>query len=354
MPRKGLTTVSSEPREDRAIQVEVTLPVRRGRHESDKCGRPSSASHQRSCPRIPRITRLMALAIKFQEMLDRGEVRNYADLARLGYVSRARVTQIMNLLLLAPDVQTCLIDYGDARRSRSAITERDFRKASRIVSWVDQRQMLSRIAALIRQALGLTSKAVTAVPSRIWLLGRQRTENGYWELFLMRGLCWPDGVQMLTQCVRVQQSPAPIVVVPYRLPPGESATRPWPIRTLSEIVSLDGSRLVVDLASLTTAVGAVGISHAASGKQAPRIRMSRSLGTPAAVNAAVDYMQSKGLTETKFGNQFETTDRTLRNFLQKGKMRRANFEAMATTIGVTVEQLLRGELPPSIKRSTRQ
>ena len=82
--------------------------------------------------------------------------------------------------------------------------------------------------------------------------------------------------------------------------------------------------------------------------------MSRSLGTPAAVNAAVDYMQSKGLTETKFGNQFETTDRTLRNFLQKGKMRRANFEAMATTIGVTVEQLLRGELPPSIKRSTRQ
>ena len=80
----------------------------------------------------------------------------------------------------------------------------------------------------------------------------------------MRGLCWPDGVQMLTQCVRVQQSPAPIVVVPYRLPPGESATRPWPIRTLSEIVSLDGSRLVVDLASLTTAVGAVGISHAAS------------------------------------------------------------------------------------------
>ena len=40
MPRKGLTTVSSEPREDRAIQVEVTLPVRRGRHESDKCGRP--------------------------------------------------------------------------------------------------------------------------------------------------------------------------------------------------------------------------------------------------------------------------------------------------------------------------
>ena len=49
-------------------------------------------------PRIPRITRLMALAIKFQDMVDRGEVRDYADLARLGYVTRARLTQIMNLL----------------------------------------------------------------------------------------------------------------------------------------------------------------------------------------------------------------------------------------------------------------
>jgi hypothetical protein len=47
----------------------------------------------------------MALAIKFQDMVDRGEVRDYADLARLGYVTRARLTQIMNLLLLAPDIQ---------------------------------------------------------------------------------------------------------------------------------------------------------------------------------------------------------------------------------------------------------
>jgi hypothetical protein len=37
-------------------------------------------------------------------MIERGEVRDYADLARLGYVTRARLTQIMNLLLLAPDI----------------------------------------------------------------------------------------------------------------------------------------------------------------------------------------------------------------------------------------------------------
>jgi len=38
----------------------------------------------------------MALAIRFQDMVDRGEVQDYADLARLGYVTRARITQIMN------------------------------------------------------------------------------------------------------------------------------------------------------------------------------------------------------------------------------------------------------------------
>jgi hypothetical protein len=55
--------------------------------------------------RVPRLSRLMALAIRFERLVRQGEVADYADLARLGHVTRARVTQIMNLLLLAPDVQ---------------------------------------------------------------------------------------------------------------------------------------------------------------------------------------------------------------------------------------------------------
>ena len=91
MPSKKLTTVAAEPtREDGAIQVEVTLPVRPRRQESCTGGPPDSVSDAGSRPRIPRITRLMALAIKFQDMVDRGEVRDYADLARLGYVRSGR------------------------------------------------------------------------------------------------------------------------------------------------------------------------------------------------------------------------------------------------------------------------
>lgn len=210
-----------------------------------------------------------------------------------------------------------------------------------------------QIAVLVRRAVGLTAKAATLVPSRMWLLGRQRIEDRYWELFLMRGLCWPDGLHLLNQCSRLQQSPAPVVVVPYRLPPVDSA-KSWPIRTLAEMVSLDGSGLVIDFATLAAAVGASGSSLAASGPKAPRKRMSRSLGTPEAVNVMTEYLQHTRLTDTQFGNQFNSTDRTVRNFRNTGKMRRSTFEEMAKSMGLTSEELLRGELPPSIKRPARR
>jgi hypothetical protein len=208
-----------------------------------------------------------------------------------------------------------------------------------------------QIAVLIRGAVGLTAKLATLVPSRIWLLGRQQTGDTYFELFLMRGLCWPDGVQLLNECARVQQSPAPVVLVPYRLPSSGSAAPLWPVLTLAEVVSLRSSSLVVDLAPLAAVVGRSRITSTASDRKAPRMRMSRSLGTPEAVRVMTEYLQHSGLTDTEFGNRFNTTDKTVRNFRRSGKVRRSTFEAMAKSLGLTTEELLRGELPPSMKRS---
>ncbi len=89
-------------------------------------------------PRIPRITRLMALAIKFQDMIDRGEVKDYADVARLGFVTRARVTQIMNLLNLAPQIQEALLRPDGVASERSEISEPALRAVTRAVVWQDQ------------------------------------------------------------------------------------------------------------------------------------------------------------------------------------------------------------------------
>jgi len=139
MRSKKLRTVASETLGDSAIQVEVTLPVRPRRHESGNGGQPNSVTDAGSRPRIPRITRLMALAIKFQDMVDRGEVRDYADLARLGYVTRARITQIMNMLNLAPNIQEEILGL-DASVKHATPTERQIRSIEKIVPWAAQRR----------------------------------------------------------------------------------------------------------------------------------------------------------------------------------------------------------------------
>jgi hypothetical protein len=81
---------------------------------------------------IPRISRLMALAIHFDGLIRDGVVKNYADLARLGGVSRARITQIMNLLNLPPWKQEELL-FLEGGQGRTGVTERVIRNSG--VNW---------------------------------------------------------------------------------------------------------------------------------------------------------------------------------------------------------------------------
>ena len=69
----------------------------------------SKKKKRETVARVPRVSKLMALAIRFDEMIQNGEVNDQAELARLGRVSRARLTQIMNLLILAPDIQEAML-----------------------------------------------------------------------------------------------------------------------------------------------------------------------------------------------------------------------------------------------------
>ena len=117
------------------LEVEITIKPPRGRRGGHgQKGEPNAPDP----PRIPRIARLMALAIKFQDMVDRGEVRDYADLARLGFVTRARITQIMNLLNLAPQIQEALLSVQSSPNVNPAACERSVRSVSRLVHWADQ------------------------------------------------------------------------------------------------------------------------------------------------------------------------------------------------------------------------
>jgi len=121
--------------ENQTLQIEITIAPANG-HKGGR--RRPAVPEATDPPRIPRITRLMALAIKFQDMVDRGEVRDYADLARLGYVSRARITQIMNLLCLAPDIQEHLV-FGVHRPK--PLGESAIRRVVKEVDWSAQRHL---------------------------------------------------------------------------------------------------------------------------------------------------------------------------------------------------------------------
>ena len=95
--------------------------------------------------RIPRISRLMALAIRFDRLIKDGEIDDQADLARLGSVSRARVTQIMNLLQLAPEIQEALLLLPRTERGRDPIREHHIRPLTGILDWRRQRKMWARL-----------------------------------------------------------------------------------------------------------------------------------------------------------------------------------------------------------------
>jgi len=90
---------------------------------------------------VPRVSRLMALALRLQRLVQSGEVADYADLARLGHVTRARVTQIMNLLNLAPDIQEELLFLPRTVKGHDPIRERHLRPIAVILDWRKQRRM---------------------------------------------------------------------------------------------------------------------------------------------------------------------------------------------------------------------
>jgi hypothetical protein len=83
----------------------------------------------------------MALAIRIDSLIRAGEIADYAEAARLGYVTRARMSQIMGLLNLAPDLQEAILHLPRVLTGRDAITERDLRPLVRHESWSRQRRI---------------------------------------------------------------------------------------------------------------------------------------------------------------------------------------------------------------------
>ena len=95
--------------------------------------------------RIARVARILAQAHHFQNLLDTGVVRTQMELAELTKLTTARITQIMNLLVLAPDIQEEILFMPPVAKGSAPVTERDLRPLVRTLVWSEQRERWAAI-----------------------------------------------------------------------------------------------------------------------------------------------------------------------------------------------------------------
>ena len=86
-----------------------------------------------------RVSQVLALAIQFQEMLRLGEARDCADLARLGGLTRERISQIMKLNWLASDLQLEMLYMTRTPGERFPVSEVAVRQIASHLPWAEQR-----------------------------------------------------------------------------------------------------------------------------------------------------------------------------------------------------------------------
>jgi len=97
--------------------------------------------------RIPRVSRLMALAIHFDRLIRQGTVKDISELARLAHVTQPRMTQIMNLNHLAPDIQEELLFLPLVEAGRDRVHEKVLRPLAATPEWRLQRREWATIRA---------------------------------------------------------------------------------------------------------------------------------------------------------------------------------------------------------------
>ncbi len=101
-------------------------------------------------------------------------------------------------------------------------------------------------ARLLSGALELSGNAQVVTSGRIWLLGKRRVADRMTEFFLVQGIAWPDNVELLCATPRLQNSPAPIIFCPHRLPEApEWQQNGRAMFRLSELTGIENSRLIV-------------------------------------------------------------------------------------------------------------
>jgi hypothetical protein len=135
--------MSAEATAPLSVECEVHFQLRnRGRKELRPGPDPRAALPE---GRVPRVARLMALAIRLDGLVRSGAVKDHTELARLGRVTRARMSQILSLVNLAPDIQEELLFLPPVLHGRDPLVLRDVLPITLQAGWRRQRRLWSAI-----------------------------------------------------------------------------------------------------------------------------------------------------------------------------------------------------------------
>src|SRR5262249_8604668 len=102
--------------------------------------------------RVPRVAKLLALAHRFEALLREGVVSGYTELAQLGQVTPARISQILALLCLAPDIQEAILFLPRTVRGRDLIQMYDLLPLTTLLDWKVQRRLWEQL--LVTRSFG--------------------------------------------------------------------------------------------------------------------------------------------------------------------------------------------------------
>ena len=98
---------------------------------------PQSSHKPARPPKTPRVVELLRKAIEWQALLESGQVVRQTDIAQQERITRARVTQVMGMLRLAPEIREIILSMPKVVR-RPLLTERVLRPIATITDYHDQ------------------------------------------------------------------------------------------------------------------------------------------------------------------------------------------------------------------------
>ncbi|WP_223643827.1 hypothetical protein [Corallococcus sp. EGB] len=99
--------------------------------------------------RPAKVAQQLALAHHLQAAIDRGAVADRADVARKLGLTRARVTQLLDLLLLAPDLHDAVLAL-EAVDGAEPMAERTLRAVAHAGTWAEQRAAWAKLSGASR------------------------------------------------------------------------------------------------------------------------------------------------------------------------------------------------------------